>query len=223
MGFVARLGVVRRGLARSGKGGISRKNKNTKGVSIMENITVKITGISPMLMHSNQGVNPLHPLRIEVSKITKKRKKTEEEILTMLDLEYQLNMYYDDQIGPYVPAANVEACLRDAAKKHKKGKDFTSALFVEPDMIPLQYEGPHKIDELVKDMRFRDVRPASIDRKSVLRCRPRFNSWRIEFNITYDSTVLDLQDIVNALDIGGRLIGLNDYRPRYGRFAAEIV
>ena len=189
----------------------------------MENVKVRIIGISPMLMHSNEGVNPLHPLKIEMAKITKKRNKTEEDTLAILDLEYQLNSYYDNEIGPYVPAANIEACLRDAAKKRKKGKDFTSAVFIGPDMVQLIYEGPRKIEDLIKDMRFRDIRPASIMGKSVLRCRPRFNSWKLEFEVLYDAAVLDLQDIKDALDIGGRLIGLNDYRPRYGRFAAEII
>lgn len=183
---------------------------------------MRIIGMAPMLMHAVHGVNPFHPLRIEINKLTKKRNKTEEDLLNIMDLEYKLSIYYDDSTGPYIPAQNVEACLRDAAKKRRLGQAFTSSVFVTPDMIPLQYEGPHDLEGLVKDMRFRDVRPVVIKKQTVLRCRPRFNKWEATFTLLYDATVLDRQNIIDALDTAGRLIGINDGRPRYGRFAVVV-
>lgn len=189
----------------------------------MEKMQVKIMGLAPMLMHSNRGVNPLDPLSLEIKKITKKRTKTEEDLLRLMDLEYEQSLYFDESVGVYMPAICVEAMIRDAAKKVRKGKDAQSAIFVEPDFIPLQYDGPKDLAGLLADNRFRDVRVARVNGKSsVLRCRPRFEKWAFECTINYEPTILDRQDIVSALDTGGKIIGLLDYRPRYGRFYAEV-
>lgn len=189
-----------------------------RGNNHMKELSVTITGISPLLMHSCRGVNPTDPLVIEKKKITSKRKKTEEDTLAILDIDYMLALYHDPEIGPYLPAECVEACCRESAKKNKQGKLVQTALFVSPDRIPLDYTGPREVDQLVNDNNFRDVRAGNIQRSKVLICRPRFNHWRATFTVFYDETLIDTEDVKEILIRAGQQIGICDYRPRYGKF-----
>jgi hypothetical protein len=56
-----------------------------------------------------------------------------------------------------------------------------------------------------------------------MRVRPMFREWSIEFDYAYDETELDEQSVITAAEIAGRLVGLCDYRPRFGRFDVEVV
>jgi hypothetical protein len=38
------------------------------------------------------------------------------------------------------------------------------------------------------------------------------------FYLTVDTRVIDIDDVQTAVENAGRLKGLGDYRPRYGRF-----
>lgn len=188
----------------------------------MNNLNVVVKGTSPLLMHNCCGVNPLNPVTKEIKKLTSKKKKTDEDLELISNLEYQNSIYYDEKIGPYIPAENVEACLRDAAKKNKKGKDFTMAVMVLPDKIPIEYAGPRDIESLVQDMKFRDCRPVNVMRAKTMRTRPRFNNWKMKFSIEYSPDVIeDADTVISALKTAGAYNGLGDYRPRYGRF--EVV
>lgn len=184
----------------------------------MKSFNCKWHGVSPLLLHSNAGVNPLHPLTREKKAVTSKRKKTEEDTMRILDLDYLLGLYWDDSTGVYVPAVNVEATIRDAAKKNKKGKDVVCGVMVAPEYIKLKYEGPQTSEGLLADMNFRDIRIGKIQRASVTVCRPRFNNWEIDFSVEYDPEIWDKDALLETMVLGGKYIGFCDYRPRYGKF-----
>lgn len=188
----------------------------------METLNVTFKGVSPLLMHSCVGVNPTHPLTVELKKLTKKRNKTEEDQIRILDLHWLLGIYHDNEIGPYIPAENVEATLRESAKKTKQGKLVTLGVFASPDRIPLLYDGPRDTETLMQDINFRDVKVGVIQRARVLVCRPRFNHWSCNFTLDFDETVIDKADVIEIIKRAGSQIGICDYRPRYGRFEAVI-
>ena len=188
----------------------------------MERINVTFTGKAPLLMHSCIGVNPTHPLSIESKKITSKRTKTEEDHEKILEIGFLLALYYDEEVGVFIPATNVEASIREAAKKFKLGKTVVSGLIIPDDMIKLIYQGPKTPQKLFEDYRFKDVRAVNVQRSKVLRCRPRFDRWSINFDLEYDKSLFDRETIENILHTAGLYIGLCDYRPRYGRFEAAI-
>lgn len=188
-----------------------------------EMMKVTFRSLSPLLMHSNDGVNPMNPISKKIKEITKKRTKTEEDLMRIMELEYELAIYFDKNVGVHIPAICVEGTIRNAAKKIKKGTDVKCGVFVGPDYIPLIYDGPKTIDELFKDERFQHVSAVTVNRSSVMRCRPRFDKWAITFDLQYDSTLLNRDEIAQILDIAGKYIGICDYRPRYGRFEASTV
>lgn len=188
----------------------------------MKTLNITFNSTTPLLMNNNQGVNPLHPLSIELKKYTGKRKKTEEDNATILKIKWLLAIYYDEKLGPYMPAQNVEACIRDAAKKSKRGKDVVSGIHVEPDFIPIQYDGPRKIEELKELILFSDIRVGKIQGSSILINRPRFNHWKINFQLDYDEDIFNLEDVKDILITAGKYIGVGDYRQRYGKFEPVV-
>ena len=64
-----------------------------------------------------------------------------------------------------------------------------------------------------------------VQRSRVLRVRPKFDDWSATFSVEYDEELVDRSKLERWIDIGGRRIGLGDWRPeksgRYGRF--ELV
>lgn len=174
-------------------------------------------------MHSCRGVNPLDPLVIELKKLTSKRNKTEEDLRRISDIEWDLSLYWDDDIGLYIPAECIEACVREAAKKQKKGKQIVCGFSCLDMMNPLDIgEKPTK-EQMRSDFRFRDVRSMCVQRSRVMRTRGRFNMWKCSFLAAYDENILDLHTITDAIEYAGNYVGLLDSRPRYGRFAATVT
>lgn len=53
---------------------------------------------------------------------------------------------------------------------------------------------------------------------AVMRTRPRFDNWELEFKLTYATDIIDEDIVDGALELAGQVIGLCDWRPRFGRF-----
>jgi hypothetical protein len=69
---------------------------------------------------------------------------------------------------------------------------------------------------------FLDVRGVKVAMAKLMRCRPKFNEWSAEFTIAYNEEVLNAEEIKKAIHDAGQLIGVCDYRPRFGKFSAEV-
>lgn len=188
----------------------------------MKNLKVTWKGITPLIMHSCQCVNPLHPLSIEMKKYTSKKKKTEEDLLKIADLEWESGAYWKEGFGLYMPAENVEATIVNGAKAFKKGKDAQKYLVVSDLYIPFNYGENLSKEELIANYEYRDTRPMTVQRSKVMRTRPRFDQWNITFNLQYDEEKMDLNEVVQILDYAGQYVGLCDSRPKYGKFVTTI-
>jgi len=189
----------------------------------MKRIKCEFHGISPIILHSCQCVNPLHPLSIQMKKITAVCNKTEEDLIKLSDLEWEAGLYWDDSIGVYIPAENIEATIKEGAKARKKGKDITKGFMCDGLKIPLDYGEDLTKEELCKDLHYRDVRAMKVKQARVLRTRPRFNTWNICFTASYDENLLDFNTIVDAIEYSGQYVGLCDSRPKYGKFTAKVT
>ena len=189
----------------------------------MKKIKCEFHGISPIILHSCQCVNPLHPLSMEMKKITAIRKKTEEDIRKLSDLEWESGLYWDDQVGVYIPAENIEATIREGAKARKKGKNVVKGFMCDDLKIPLDIKENLTKEQMRDDMRFRDVRAMKVQQARVMRTRPRFNTWNLTFEASYDENMLDFKDVCDAIEYSGQYVGLCDSRPKYGKFTARIT
>lgn len=190
----------------------------------MKTIRVDLKGATPLIMHSCQCVNPLHPITLEIKKITaKKRNKTDEDLAKLSDLEWLAGLYWDEGIGLYIPAENIEATVREGAKARRKGKDIVKGFSCENMMIPLDIGENLTKEQLMADFRFRDVRAMKVKASRMMRTRPRFNMWSVSFTAFYDENILDFREITDAIEYAGQYVGLCDSRPKYGKFAATVT
>lgn len=188
----------------------------------MKNLQVTWKGTTPLIMHSCQCVNPLHPISRKMKEITSKRKKTEEDLIKLANLEWESGAYWKDDIGLYMPAENVEATIINGAKLFKRGKDVQKYCMVTDLYIPFDYGEKLTKEQLIANYEYRDTRPMTVQRAKVLRTRPRFDQWKIVFNLQYDEEKIDLADIIQFLEYAGQYVGLCDSRPKYGKFVATV-
>lgn len=188
----------------------------------MKNLKVTWKGTTPLIMHSCQCVNPLHPISKEMKKYTSKKKKTDEDLVTISDLEWEAGAYWKDGLGLYIPAENVEATLVNGGKAFKRGTDVQKYVNVTDLYIPFDYGENLTKEQLIHNYEYRDTRAMTVNRAKIMRTRPRFDKWQITFNLMYDETKMDLDTIVNILEYAGCYVGLCDSRPKYGKFVSVV-
>ena len=129
--------------------------------------------------------------------------------------EAEMRLYKDPNGNVCIPAKMVKACLVCAGKNYVVEGIRMSAetviragIRIKPEYIPLEY------DKWVVDSR-----PAVVRRSRVIRHRPRFDRWALEFNmINLDPSVLRMDTLRKMLEDAGKWCGLGDYRPEYGLF-----
>lgn len=181
-------------------------------------VTLKITGTAPLLMHHNKLADPLSPEKKQMSRISDKRKKTDEDHIAIRRIEFEAGMYFDPEIGPYMPGANIAKALLNAAKIRRNGPKIERGLLMVSPINRLEYEGPRDVSGLWNDPRFRLVAPAKNQRATIIRCRPRFPEWACTATVLVNPTVLSADDVLEIAQDAGQMIGLGDWRPWHGRF-----
>jgi hypothetical protein len=181
-----------------------------------------IRGTGGLIVHNVRLANPLDPAARELKKLTSKRKKTDEDYEEIARMEHAAGLYFDPDVGPYIPGENIWRCLYDAARKTRNGPKVKEGLLITSDLNPIAYHGPRDITGLWADANFRIVRMVQVETRRVLRCRPIFRQWQTDAIGIIDTSVLDLAELETFVEKAGQLIGLGNWRPRYGRFTAEV-
>lgn len=180
-------------------------------------------GTSALLMNSGEADRDSETYRAYFN-LGKVRDKTLEQEAQLRKLEWTLALYIDDEEGPYIPSQNVKETLRSAATKWKKGEDVKRSLVLLEYRIPLDYKGP-RTQEALWDEGFRDQRMVAnsgINRGRVLRCRPKFEDWRLTCTLAYDPEDLDF-DLLQMIVERSQKYGLGDGRGiGFGSFVAEL-
>jgi hypothetical protein len=184
---------------------------------------IKITGTAELLMHSARLANPLDPVAKAMKRVSSKRTKTDEDHEELARLEHAGGLYIDPDVGPFIPGENIQRCLVDAARVTRAGKKIERGVFIATDVNPLGYAGPRTVEGLWADENFRHMASVKVQQSRVMRCRPRFRQWGVEADGTLDTAVLSLEELREIAETAGSMIGLGDYRPRFGRFVAEVV
>lgn len=167
--------------------------------------TIRIVGTAPLLMHSPTGLGA---------------EKGARGVIPSPEEQAETALYRDGNGKIVVPARCIEGSIVKAGAGKTAGgqgkktyKNFILAgVQVMPEEVPLIYEGDFIIDK----------RRAVIMRQGIIRCRPRFNKWALEFDIrVIDAYLLGHgQDTMlkSIFEDAGSLVGLLDFRPRFGRF-----
>jgi hypothetical protein len=188
----------------------------------MARFRMTCTGTTPILMHNARLSNPLDEVAKAMKRVSSKRTKTEEDYAELARLEHMGGLYFDPDVGPYLPGQMFEKTLVNAARITKAGKKIERGVFIETNVNPLAYDGPRSVEGLWKDENFRLSASVRVQQNRVTRTRPQFRQWAVEAEGMFDPNVISLEELAEVADTAGRMVGFGDWRPRYGRFTAMV-
>lgn len=189
----------------------------------MKAITVKITGKAPLLMHSDLLANPLNPATKAHKALTAKKKKTDDDHTAIAKSEFIHSAYWAKGKGFYIPAQNLDSCLVAAAKLQKLGVKFKQGVRVLEDELILEGYEKKTPEQLWNDPDHVDCRGVKVGQSKVMRYRPILRKWSLTATVAVDEEVVNINEVEKAAQDAGALIGLGDYRPRFGRFNVEFI
>lgn len=174
-----------------------------------------------MLCHNIRLSDPLDPIVRAIKEISGKRKKTDEDLERIERLEFEGGLYLSSD-GPVLPGANIEKCLVEGARVTKQGKQVERGLIVTEMDVPIRYDGPRAVEDLWAEPQFRSRMSVKVSTSRIMRCRPMFPEWTLELTATVDPGQLNLDALQAIVADAGAMVGLGDYRPRYGRFVGAV-
>jgi hypothetical protein len=188
-------------------------------MSSYQALNFKIIGVSAVLFHNGQLVDPLNHHSMSIREITSKKKKVDADHLEMGKREWFGGLYISGG-EPCIPAEMIEAVLIRGAMKEKAGPAAKAGLLVEKN-AKLEYDGPRDPKELWEDERFRFRVAAKVGTSKVMRTRPRFDNWSAQLEIKFLPSMLNAKSVRGFLVAAGEQIGIGDWRPRFGRFSVS--
>jgi hypothetical protein len=187
---------------------------------MLKSVAVRIEGTRELLMHNGQLADPLSPSAKALKEVTSKKSKTDSDHEEVARIEFLGSLYQGDKKQIVVPQDNIEAMLEAAARKFKKGKDAVVGMTVDSD-ADLIYDGPKDPNKLWLDKRFVSRKGVVVQRSRVMRTRPRFKQWALEFVINFDDEIFNVEQVEQITRVAGSLIGLCDWRGKRGLFVVK--
>ncbi len=191
------------------------------------NIEIAILGTTPLLMHNPRMVDPEFPLNREIKALTSKRKKTDEDLRKIEDLEWYGGLYTEGSGKSEVvvqPTSKVRKCIINTGKISKQGKSIERAVILTELNVPLIYDGPQDIKSLSENHVYRSRLSVGIGNKRVMRCRPQFNPWGLIVRGYFvDDAGLNFDELCRIVALAGIAERIGDNRVNgYGRFRGVV-
>ncbi len=189
-------------------GGESPSNGADKGIAIQQPYRVEVTikGTAPILFHA---------WNVESVESKSKAKKGSEEKKTD---DVESYVYRNEQGEICIPGEYLRGSIVNAAKfqqdprsPRKSMADLAKAAII--NLTPLASLG-------VKDWDFMDKRRVQIQRNAITRSRPAMaEGWVATFILMVTlPEYISPDSLNNVIQQAGKLIGLGDFRPTFGRF-----
>ncbi len=190
---------------------------------------ITIRGVSPLITNNGAaGLDTRSAANIEKAEITKKRagNRTETDEVRLRELECLVSLYLDEIGAPTVPAAALRSNIEYAARKLRQGPLVREGLNVQTvEAFDYDQSLGTTAAELARSCQF--TTGVMVNGRRVLRTRARFERWAVTFVVDVDDELVDRDQLLTWLDIGGRRLGIGDWRPQksgqYGRFEVENI
>ena len=188
-----------------------------------------LRGLSPLVCRNGAaGLDSRSPANIEKGEITRKKTsdRTEVDDVRLRELECLTTLYLDEGGAPTLPAAAFRASIETAARKLRHGPKVREGLVVE---AVERFHYDHSLgttpEELARSCQF--TAGVRVGGSRVLRTRARFDQWAATILVETDPELVDRDQLLRWLDIGGRRVGVGDWRPeksgQYGRYEVEDI
>lgn len=188
------------------------------------------TGVRPLVLHCGMLADPTNPFVIAIKKLTaKKAKKTDFDNEEIARLEWMGSLYLaENKKTLVIPSDNIECAIKDGARKSRLGKDVEAAVFcAEPEIeinhADLKGKTP---EQLYNDPSGKFVlrKGVKVQKNRVIRVRAMVpTNWSLSFTVEYDESIINARALDQAMSDAGSLVGLGDWRPKFGRFVSEVV
>lgn len=189
----------------------------------MEQLKLRVVGRSPLMMHSDKLANPLLSETRAHKELTGKRKKTEDDHLAIARSEFLAALYWTAKDGIHIPGNCFDATFLGGAKLQKLGVHWKRGALVIEDKVKLLHDGPSTPEKLWADPRYVDCRGVKVGTAKIMRYRPVFMNWAAELTVAVNNDVLNVNEAKKAIEDAGALIGVCEFRPRFGRFEVAYV
>lgn len=184
-------------------------------------------GVSPLLCHNGQTADPRNTYAKAMKAVSSKRKKTDADLDELARLEWLAGLYRVEG-DLIIPDYVIESTMIAGAKKSKRGPQAKCGLFFT-DHGSLNFTGRPEVinDQTLAEMYesgdFTHTIGVRVGMAKVMRTRPIFRGWSCSVLAQYDPDVLNQRDIEEIAVDAGKLVGIGDWRPKHGRFDAEVV
>lgn len=190
----------------------------------MQAFRMTCTGTRPLLVHNVRLASPMNPYAKALKALNSKRSKTDEDRVAIAKVEFEGSLYFDEEIGPYLPGGNLLASITEGAKIKRAGRKVERGVTVVEFELPLVYKGPRDLAGLWGngESEYVDIRPVTVQSSKVDRCRPIFRDWLIEATVVVDKSAIDIDEFKEVAGLAGKMAGLGDYRKQFGRYAVEL-
>ena len=195
---------------------------------------IRIDGVSPIIMHSGAGIDRFLPINVQRQEITSRRgsNRTATDEARLRELETIASLWLDHEDKPTIPPSAIRAVVETGARKLTQGPQVREGLMVTDSSFEYdreRYGG--SIDQLSRPEAEGGVQftvPVVVQRKRITRTRAKFDlPWSCTFKLDVDDELVDEAKLRSWLDIGGRRIGLGDWRPEksgtFGRFKLASI
>ena len=100
---------------------------------------------------------------------------------------------------------------------------FKQGVQVVEDELTLDGFSKKTPDDLWNTPDHIDCRGVKVGTAKLMRYRPVFRQWSTRATVAFNDEVVNESEIKKAISDAGLMIGLGDYRPRFGRFEVEFV
>ena len=196
----------------------------------MRNIEIQLKGTTTLIMHSDALADPLSEGAQKMRELHDKKKKTDDDHREIEKTELRYGVYWDDELGVYIPQANIMKCLIESARMSKNGRAVERGVYIVESKIPLQYEhGPKKtLDDLVNDPRLKLRKTVVVRGQRIVRTRPAFPNWSCRFHVIYDENMIKNENqLIAFISNAGQYVGIGNLRigkgGKMGQFEAAAV
>jgi hypothetical protein len=193
----------------------------------IQNLTVEIVGISPLLQNNPQTVDVFNKYSKLKKPLTSKRAKTDEDVLALRELETESKIYWDDDLKVYVPTRWVMAAItKNSYKLTKISKDaIRGGVFLIGDKAKLSYDGMKtvkRITDISRNEKFTRLLILPQGQVRLAKSFPVFHDWSFTVSLEYDDTVVDERSLIQILEHSAKYGGFGDFRPSYGRGVVNV-
>ncbi len=201
----------------------------------MKQITLKFTGVRPLIMQSAAGMNLTTDTarkRYDLNaRIKAARKKADNfaELLAFqqesMELDWHAGLYWHEGRF-FVPSDNVAKSLEGGASTGKAKREIVAQCLIDEEIYVTGIPVYKTLAEYYDDQAFRLPGPIRVPPKTGARnwtCKPKLpTGWVIQFTVSHEDTVAAAR-ILSAAVNAGASVGIGGWRPKFGRFTVVQV